>query len=130
MKMDIYGVGVDIVNIKRIAKAIKKNDKFINRVFSKDEINKCHRIKNYQNCFAKRFAAKEAFSKALGTGISRGLQFKEILISSNNKGKPDLRLVGSAKGLVKKILKNKKFKVLVSLSDEKSHAFAMVVLLV
>ena len=123
--MDIYGVGVDIVDIKRIAKAIKKNDKFINRVFSKDEINKCH-----QNCFAKRFAAKEAFSKALGTGISRGLQFKEILISSNNKGKPDLRLVGSAKGLVKKILKNKKFKVLVSLSDEKSHAFAMVVLLV
>ncbi len=128
--MDIHGVGVDIVDIKRISKAIKKNDKFKSRVFSQNEIFKCNRVKNYHNCFAKRFAAKEAFSKALGTGISKGLKFKEIQILSNKNGKPDLRLIGNTKNLVKKILKNKRFKVLVSLSDEKSHAFAMVVVLV
>ena len=75
--MKIYGIGTDITNINRIKKLIK-NKKFIYRIFHKSEINKCNKQKNISNCYAKRFAAKEAFSKALGTGISKGINFREI----------------------------------------------------
>ena len=68
--MKIYGVGTDIIKIQRIKKSIKKNSLKI-RLFNQEEIKKCENIKNSLNCYAKRFAAKEAFSKALGTGISK-----------------------------------------------------------
>ena len=66
--MKIYGIGTDIVSVDRIKKTLK-NKKFLNRLFSKEEILKCNKLINFNNCYAKRFAAKEAFSKALGTGI-------------------------------------------------------------
>lgn len=128
--MIIHGIGVDIVDIRRIKKAFDKNKKFQNRIFSKIEIKNCLKIKNKFNCFAKRFAAKEAFSKALGTGISGGLKFNEIEVYNKNTGQPTIKVKGKTKNLINKILSKKKYKILLSVSDENFYALAMVVLLV
>ena len=77
--MRIYGIGTDIVEIDRIKKLIK-NKILLKRIFDSKEIIKCLQVKNSSNCFAKRFAAKEAFSKALGTGISKGIRYNEIIV--------------------------------------------------
>ena len=76
--MKIFGIGTDIVNIKRISKSLKKNNIFKNKIFSKKEISYCEKKKNSSAFYAKRFAAKEAFSKALGTGIRKGVNLKNI----------------------------------------------------
>ena len=77
--MKIFGVGTDIVKTNRIQKLLRRRN-ILEKLFNKEEITKCKRIKKMTNCFAKRFAAKEAFSKALGTGISNGINFNEIII--------------------------------------------------
>ena len=80
---------------------------------------------NSHNCYAKRFAAKEAFSKALGIGISKGINFNEIIVLNKKTGKPYIKLKGKTK---KKIIKsiNKKAKINLTLSDEKNYAVAFV----
>ena len=83
--MIIYGIGIDIVNIKRIKSSLK-NKNFIDRIYNYQEVLKCKKAANQHNCYAKRFAAKEAFSKALGTGISNGITFNEIIILNNKSG--------------------------------------------
>ena len=83
--MKIYGIGTDIVKVSRLKKYLLGTNLFISRLFSVDEILKCKRIKNPSTCFAKRFAAKEAFSKALGTGISKGINFNEIIVLNEKK---------------------------------------------
>ena len=119
----IYGVGTDIVDITRIKKSIK-NKKFINKIFSDKEIKKTkNKLDSY---YAKRFAAKEAFSKALGTGISEGISFNEISILNNDKGQPYIELLGKTKIIVNK--KIKKRKIYLSLSDEKKYAIAIVII--
>lgn len=125
--MKIYGVGIDLVNIKRIKKSIK-NKKFIKKIFNQIEIEKCNNKTNSENCYAKRFAAKEAFSKALGTGISKGIKFNEIIIHNNNVGKPEIKLQGDTSKLVKKYFKKNKFKFFLSLSDETPLAAASVII--
>ena len=90
--MKIHGIGTDIVKVERIKKSIKKKN-FLKRVFNKDEILKCKQMKKNANCFAKRFAAKEAFSKALGTGIAKGINFNEIVILNKKNGKPFIKLL-------------------------------------
>ena len=101
--MKIYGVGTDIVKIKRIKDSIKK-ESFITRIFNDVEISKCNKtIKSY-NCYAKRFAAKEAFSKALGTGISKGINFNEIVVLNEKNGKPFIKLLKKTKEKVEKKL--------------------------
>ena len=122
--MRIYGIGTDIVKIKRITKFLKKKTS-INRLFNINEIKKCRNIKNASNCFAKRFAAKEAFSKALGTGVSRGINFNEIIILNEKNGKPFIRLEGITKKQVDKKIK-KKYKISLSLTDEDNYAVAFV----
>ena len=76
--MNIFGIGTDIVSVDRIKNSLKKKN-FVNRIFNEKEILKCKKNNNSFNCYAKRFAAKEAFSKALGTGISNGINFNEIV---------------------------------------------------
>ena len=122
----IFGAGIDLIEISRINKSIK-NKNFIDRIYSKSEIQKARSLKNKSSYFAKRFAAKEAFSKAIGTGISEGISFKEIAIVNNKKGKPSIKLSGKTKNIVLKKIK-KKAKVHLSLSDEKKHAVAMVII--
>ena len=125
--MKIYGIGTDIANINRIKKSIK-NKSFINRLFDKNEIQKCNHQINKANCYAKRFAAKEAFSKAIGIGIAKGINFNEIIVHNIKSGKPKVKLLGNTKKIVNKILKNKKFNIFLSLSDDKPFAVATVVI--
>ena len=123
--MNIFGIGTDIVSVDRIKNSLK-NKNFINRIFNEKEILKCQKINNSINCYAKRFAAKEAFSKALGTGISNGINFNEIIILNKKTGKPYISIIGQTKKTLKKRFKNKNSKISLSLSDEKKYAVAFV----
>jgi len=123
--MIIFGIGTDIISINRIKNSLKKKN-FINRIFNEKEILKCKRINNSINCYAKRFAAKEAFSKALGTGISNGINFNEIVILNKKSGKPYINIIGQTKKVLDKKFKRKKTKISLSLSDEKKYAVAFV----
>ena len=125
--MKIYGIGTDIININRIKRSLT-NKNFTRRIFDKNEIIKCNKQINKTNCFAKRFAAKEAFSKAIGTGISKGINFNEIIVYNIKSGKPYIKLLGKTKKIVNTIFKNKKFNIFLSLSDDKPFAVATVVI--
>ncbi len=122
----IYGLGTDIVDISRIKKLLNKNKKFINRIFSVNEIKYCESRSNKIASYAKRFAAKEAFTKALGTGVSKGIFFNEISVNNNKDGAPFIELLGKTKLIVLSLIKKKK--IYLSLSDEKKYALAMVVI--
>ena len=126
--MQIYGLGSDIANSDRIRKILKKNRKFKERIFTKLEISICEKKKNTISCFAKRYAAKEAFSKSLGTGVSKGLNFNEIEVRNNVLGRPYLKIKGDSLKTVHKIIKTKKFNTSLSLSDDKPFAIAIVIL--
>ena len=126
----IVGIGSDIVNIKRIEKTINKfGKKFIKRCFSEVEIFKSEKRMNKAASYAKRFAAKEAFSKALGTGFSQGVFWKDISVENNKLGKPILKLTGNANKVLKKLVpKNKKPLVNITITDESEVAYAMVII--
>ena len=127
--MEIFGIGTDIVNIKRMERSLKKHGiKFKNKFFSKREIFYCEKNKNSSTFYAKRFAAKEAFSKALGTGIRKGVNLKNIEISNNIHGKPSILLKGSLANYLKKKVENKKYAIYLSLSDDKPWAQATVII--
>ena len=123
----IFGIGTDVVDVSRIKKLMYKNKKFINRIFSIKEIKYCNSRSNKFSSYSKRFAAKEAFAKALGVGIGKGISFNEISINNNKDGAPFIELLGNTKTIVKKLIKKKK-KIYLSLSDEKKYAIAMVVI--
>ena len=123
--MKLYGIGTDIVNVDRVKKSLT-NKKFLKKIFNQEEISKCTNKRYSVNCFAKRFAAKEAFVKALGTGISKGISFNEIIVSNQKSGKPFIKLTGKTKIITDKRFKKNKTKILLSLSDEKKYAVAFV----
>ena len=125
--MKTLGIGVDIVQNSRIKKSIT-NEKFLLRIFTNDEINKSKKTKNKTAFFSKRFAAKEAFSKALGTGFRETLNFKDISITNNIHGKPSIKINNKLHNLITKKFKTKNINVLLSLSDESKHSIAFVVL--
>ena len=127
--MKIFGLGTDIVNIKRLEKILKKNkNTFKSKVFSKNEILYCEKKNNPAPFFAKRYAAKEALSKALGTGIRQGINFKDIEITNNNLGKPSIKLKGATANFLNKKLKSKKYSIYLSLSDDLPWAQATVII--
>ena len=123
--MRLFGIGTDIIKVNRIKKSLNKKH-FLKRIFNKKEISKCKKTKYMYNCFAKRFAAKEAFSKALGTGVSKGISFNEITVLNERNGKPFIKLTDKTKKIVDKKLKNKKYKISLSLTDEDDYAVAFV----
>ena len=125
--MSILGIGVDIVDNNRIKKLVR-NKQFIARVFTNNEQKYSNRLKNKINYYSKRFAAKEAFSKATGFGISKNLNFRDIEIKNNKKGKPLIYLNKSTLNYLKKKLNVRSFKVNLSLSDEKIYSIAYVVI--
>ena len=125
--MEIIGNGVDIVENKRIKSSLKIKG-CINRVFTQNEINKSKKLTNKTNFFAKRFAAKEAFVKAIGEGFRNNINFNDIDISNDNKGKPSINLSNNIKKFLKKKLKLNKYKIFISLSDEKKHSIAYVII--
>ena len=127
--MNIYGIGTDIVNINRIKGIIKKNSQaFKKRIFTNFEIKACEKRKNKVECFAKRFAAKEALFKAVS--VSNKLKFKEVEIRNNLSGAPKLIVKGESLKNLKKIFQNKKFKIHLSLSDDKPWAVASVIIFI
>ena len=127
--MKIFGIGTDIVNIKRMDNSLKKHGKnFKNRIFSSSEIKYCENKKNPSSFYAKRFAAKEAFSKALGTGIKGNIIFKNIEIRNNKNGKPSIKLNGYVDHYLKKQIRNKKYSIHLSLSHDKPWAQATVII--
>jgi holo-[acyl-carrier protein] synthase len=125
--MNIIGNGVDIVENKRINKLID-DKKFIKRVFTNKEIRFSKNIKNKTNYYAKRFAAKEAFVKALGTGFRNNINFSDIEVINNKLGKPKINISKNVRAFIKKKFKLDKPKIYVSLSDENKHSIAYVIL--
>jgi holo-[acyl-carrier protein] synthase len=127
--MKIFGIGTDIVNIKRIEKTIKKNgEKFKNKIFSSKEIAYCDSKKNSISFYAKRFAAKEAFTKALGTGIRKDVSLKNIEVTNNSQGKPLIKLSKNLNIFLKNKLNGAKYDIHLSLSDDKPWAQATVII--
>ena len=124
--MKIVGTGVDIVENSRIKKSIL-NNLFLNRVFTREEILISKKMKNKSSYFAKRFAAKEAFVKSLGTGFRYGFNFKDISIVNDKLGKPSFFITNKIKNMIKKKFKLNNFKFFLSISDEKKYSIAFVV---
>ena len=124
--MKIIGTGVDIIENSRIKKSIANNS-FLNRVFTNKEILISKKIKNKTSYFAKRFAAKEAFVKSLGTGFRYGLNLKDISIINDKLGKPSFFINKKIKNLIKKRFKTNSFNFFLSISDEKKYSIAFVV---
>jgi holo-[acyl-carrier protein] synthase len=121
----IVGTGIDIVEVDRIAEKISKSKGFIEKVFSKDEIDFCElKGVNKAQHYAARFAAKEAFLKATGKGLLLTNELNEIEISVNEDGKPEIYLRGSLAHLIEE----KRWRIHLSMSHVKDTACAMVIL--
>ena len=125
--MKIIGIGVDIIQNNRI-KNLLKNKKFLGRIYSDRELKLSKQNKNKVAYFAKRFAAKEAFSKALGTGFRSGLEFKDIEIVNDEAGKPQYVKNKKIIKIVKNKFKIKNFNSFLSISDEKDYSTAFTII--
>jgi holo-[acyl-carrier protein] synthase len=125
--MKVLGIGLDIIENKRIKNSIK-NSKFINRIYSLNELNQSLLSKNRTAYFTKRFAAKEAFAKALGTGFRNNLKFKDIEIINDKMGKPYYSKTKKIKKIVEKNFKVKNFNCFLSISDEMEYSTAFTVI--
>ena len=125
----IITIGTDIVDIRRIKKTIEKyGNKFKLRCFSVGEIQRSEKKFRSTESYAKRYAAKEACAKALGTGLARGVFWKDIEVYNDKFGKPKIKLHKNALKFFKKITKNSKASIEVSLSDEVNYAIANVII--
>jgi holo-[acyl-carrier protein] synthase len=124
--MQILGVGVDIVEKRRIKKSLK-NKHFIKRIFTNTEILLAKSKKDKIAFYANRFAAKEAFSKSIGTGFRNNLNFIDLSIKNDKLGKPLFVITDKLKKIIKKKFKIKKFNFFLSISDEKKYSIAYVI---
>ena len=126
----IIGIGTDIIDTRRIKKTINKyGEKFKRRCFSNNEMTKSENCFKTTNSYAKRYVAKEACSKALGTGLARGIFWKDIEVFNNDFGKPFIKLHNNAIKRINELTK-KNYKIEVSLSDEKDYAIANVIIFI
>ena len=121
--MQILGVGVDIVEKRRIKKSLK-NKHFIKRIFTNSEILLAKNKKDKITFYANRFAAKEAFSKSIGTGFRNDLNFRDLSIKNDKLGKPLFVITNKLKEIIKKKFKISKFNFFLSISDEKKYSIA------
>ena len=122
----IYGIGIDIVHIRRIGRVLDRwGIRFLQRVFTEQEIAFCPPDARFTSSLALRFAAKEAFSKAIGLGMRKGIRWRDIEIVHNKRGRPDLNLTGKARSFCEKEGITSWY---VSLSDDGDYGIAMVAL--
>ena len=134
----ITGIGIDLISNQRIKKILEKFDEnFKNKIFSTNELHdfklrfgddKKKLSSNAVNFLAKRFASKEAFSKALGTGIGNVINFNDIEVFNDQLGKPHIKILNQKNSAILKILKCKKINIHLTISDEKSISMAMVII--
>ena len=125
--MKILGIGVDIVQNKRI-RILLRNKNFIKRTFGKNEIRISKKNVNKTNYFAKRFSAKEALAKALGTGFRNNLNFKDIEILNDKLGKPYYFKSNKINKIINTRFNIRKFDLFLSISDEKDYSIAFTIL--
>lgn len=122
----IFGIGTDIVAIERFQRFMDSgNSAIIERLFTPAERSRCGSRKDVASCLAARFAAKEAFLKALGTGLRDGISWLEMEVSNNDLGKPELTLSGKA---TEQFQSKGMTSIHLSLSHDSGSAIAMVIL--
>ena len=121
----IFGIGTDMIEVERVAEKISKDAGFKELVFSQNEIDCCEAKANKHEHYAARFAAKEAFFKALGTGWKNGTAFNEIEITNNEAGKPEITFLGNTADTIAEMQLGK---IAVSLSHLKTMASAVVII--
>jgi holo-[acyl-carrier protein] synthase len=122
----IYGIGIDLIEIRRVKAVLGRwGARFVSRVFTRDETALCYKRPSPASAFALRFAAKEAFSKALGTGMRQGIRWRDIEVFHFEGGRPGLRLHGRALTLCRE---EGISGLHLSMSDERDYGVAMVVL--
>tara|TARA_B100000965_G_C19535616_1_gene733228 strand:- start:603 stop:998 length:396 start_codon:yes stop_codon:yes gene_type:complete len=124
----MIGLGSDILDIRRIEKTLLRfGDRFKKRIFTKYEINKCEKRKLSVECFAKRFAAKEAAAKALGTGFRKGVYWKDLEVINLPSGKPSMNFYGESKKHLDSLMpKNAVPSINLSITDEFPYAQAII----
>lgn len=121
----IYGIGVDLIEIDRIRQAIERNgQRFIDRVYTEAEQAYCSQRSSYA-CYAARFTVKEAFLKAFGTGLRKGMRWRDIEVCTDQLGKPYLQLYGF---LHEQCQHNGLHHIHLSLSHSSAYAIAQVVI--
>lgn len=121
----IIGIGVDIVEIRRIRNALQGTERMQQRVFTKAEIEFCTGRRHRYQHFGGRFAAKEAALKALGTGWSRGIRWRDVEITDDETGKPQLTFHGKAREIFDELSAQRAW---ISVTHSPDHAVAVVVL--
>ena len=127
--MAILGTGIDIVENYRVEEILlKKKSNFKKKIFTINEVAYCEKKSNSISCYSKRFAAKEAFVKALGIGFRKNINFKDIEIVNNTYGKPYISINKKIANKIKTLFKVKKFNILLSISDEKKYSIASVII--
>jgi len=127
--MAILGTGIDIVENYRLKEILlKKKSNFKKKIFTINEVVYCEKKSNSISCYSKRFAAKEAFVKALGIGFRKNINFKDIEVVNNTYGKPYISINKKIANKIKTLFKVKKFNILLSISDEKKYSIASVII--
>ena len=127
--MAILGTGIDIVENYRLKEILlKKKSNFKKKIFTINEVAYCEKKTNSISCYSKRFAAKEAFVKALGIGFRKNINFKDIEVVNNTYGKPYISINKKIANKIKTLFKVKKFNILLSISDEKKYSIASVII--
>lgn len=121
----VMGLGVDIVEVQRITSALEHAETMVQRVFTPEEIRYCTARKNKFQHFAGRFAAKEAALKALGTGWQEGIRWKDVEITADPRGKPEVTFHGKAKEFYER---SGARRALLSITHAQDYAVAVVVL--
>ena len=124
--MKIIGVGIDIVETFRVEKSLK-NKKFVTRIFSSKEISLSKKYTNKISYFSKRFAAKEAFVKSIGTGFRNKINFKDISVVNDSLGKPFFIINKKIKNIIFKKFNTNNYEFLLSISDEKKYSIAITI---
>ena len=126
----MIGIGSDLLDIRRIEKTISRfGDRFKNRIFTKNEINKCEKRLNKVECYAKRFAAKEAASKALGTGFRKGVFWKDLEVVNLPSGKPTIKFYGNSLIHLNSLLPSESnLSIDLTITDEYPYAQALVII--
>ncbi len=126
----ILGIGTDLCNIERIERTLNRfGDRFRNRVFTEVEQNKAERRRDVAGTYAKRWAAKEACSKALGTGLRMGIAWKDMAVTNLHTGQPRMHVTGwAAERLVEMTPKGHEAIIHVTLTDDHPWAQAFVII--
>ena len=123
----MIGLGSDLIDIRRIENTLSKfGDRFKKRIFTENEIKICERRKESAACYAKRFAAKEAAAKALGTGVRNGVFWRDLEVTNLPSGKPTITFHGNSQLQLKKIAKDKEPDISLTITDEFPYAQAIV----